>query len=212
MTRTPEQAIAWALDQTHWATGYCQMFVRSCYAVGSGFGSAATQWQGALWRHTVSHGAQVPRGVPVFWLGGSKGYGHVALSLGNGLCRSTDWPSRGLVGNVAIDTLTSRWGLRLVGWTEDMNNVRVWSAPTTSAKDGIVSLHRVQPGKKNKDILEVQRALVRRNIDCPTHSYYGVRMKAAVRQWQLRLGYRGDDADGVIGRTSLERLNLRVIA
>jgi hypothetical protein len=62
----------------------------------------------------------------VFWTGGRHGYGHVALSRGNGSVWSTDYHRVGKVDACRIDEITRDWGLRLVGWTEDINGVRVW--------------------------------------------------------------------------------------
>lgn len=126
--RSPEEAIDWARAQVEkrsrdW-TGYCQMFVRTSFGVGMGFSSAIAQWHGADKKHPTSDPLKVPRGVPVFWEGGN--YGHVALSLGNGRCVSTDARRLGWPDVVTIDSITKAWGYKLVGWAEDMNHTTVW--------------------------------------------------------------------------------------
>jgi hypothetical protein len=125
--------------------GYCQKFTRSAFGVGSLYGSAVAAWNGADMRHGVSSGAQVPRAVPVFWTGGSHGYGHVAVSVGGGLCWSTDFRRHGDVDLVRIDDITRSWNLHLAGWSEDINEVTVYQAPDTSMTpriDQIIELAR----------------------------------------------------------------------
>lgn len=115
-------------------TGYCLVFVRSCFAVGAVWPDAATAWAKAVHKHPVAKGADVPRGVPVFWTGGSAGHGHIALSRGDGTCWTTDFVREGKVDVAKIDDITRGWGLTLVGWTEDVNGVQVYNVkPRTPA-------------------------------------------------------------------------------
>lgn len=212
MTRTGNAAIQFAMNHDSWASGMCQQFVRTCFDRPAVFPSAAAAWAGADHKHRVLHGAQVPRAVPVFWLGGSRGFGHVAISVGNGLCRSTDWPSSGRVGTVAIDTITRTWGQSFQGWTEDLNEGTVWT-PSTNVQpvDNTVSLRNLLPGKTNHDVKQMQNRLTRRGITVPRTGFFGPLTREAVRKWQLRLGYRGEDANGVPGLVSMQRLGFRVI-
>ena len=110
--------------------GYCLKFTRTAFGVGPLRLDAASAWAEADLRHNISSGVDVPRGAPVFWLGGSRGHGHVAVSAGAGLCWSTDWGGAGRVNLAQIDAITSQWNLDLVGWTEDINEVRVWQPKT----------------------------------------------------------------------------------
>ena len=116
--------------------GYCLIFVRSAFGVGPKFSTAAKAWFGAQHKHAASEGRGIPRGVPVFWTGGSHGYGHVALSRGDGTCWTTDFVRSGKVDVAHIDQITSGWNLRLAGWSEDINGVRVYTppAPAKTAK------------------------------------------------------------------------------
>jgi hypothetical protein len=213
MTRTGNAAVAYGLSHDHWATGMCQQFVRSCFDVGPHYGSAIAAWNGADHKHRVAHGAQVPRAVPVFWSGGSKGFGHVALSIGGGLCRSTDWPSSGRVGTVAIDTITANWHEHFLGWTEDINTVRIWSPGIAPAPvDNTVALHNLVPGARNHDVEQLQQRLTSKGIHVPATGYFGPITRDAVHKWQYKLGYRGADANGIPGRVSTQRLGLRVTA
>lgn len=131
MARAARQAIEWGRAQianrTRDWTGYCLIFVRSCFGVGAMYPSAITAWDGAKRKHQTDSPGSIPRGVPVFWRGGK--YGHIALSLGNGRCISTDAKRRGWPDVVSIDSVTRSWGYDLLGWTEDLNGQTVWTKP-----------------------------------------------------------------------------------
>lgn len=73
-----------------------------------------------------------PRGTPVSWAGGRRGHGHRALSLGNGLIRSTDAGSGGLaghVGTVSLDWVENNWGMQYLGWSETITGIMIPGAP-----------------------------------------------------------------------------------
>lgn len=71
-----------------------------------------------------------------------------------------------------------------------------------------VSLNNVQPGKKNNEILIVQKALSSEvGLDYSGGpGTFGPRTKSAYAKWQRKLGYSGSDADGAPGKTSLSAL------
>jgi hypothetical protein len=128
VSRHRRAAIAWAREQITAPvkdyTGLCLQFVRMAFGLGAGFASAKAAWQGAKFQHKTTDANTIPRGVPVFWAVGE--FWHVALSLGGGLCLSTDVRRRGRVDIVRIDSIRTAWGAQLLGWTEDLNGVRVW--------------------------------------------------------------------------------------
>ena len=130
-SRTGSQAIAWAKTQTSnpsrsWHN-LCLMFVRSCFGVAAREPNAKRAWEAAKHRHHTTSAAAIPAGVPVFWRTGTVNW-HIAISIGGGYCYSTDIP-RGKVGRIGITDLSRRWGATLLGWTEDLNGVRVYSPP-----------------------------------------------------------------------------------
>ena len=131
MPRDPREAIAFGLAMSHNDTfvdvGFCLRTVRTMYGVDALFLDAAEAWEGAKTRHPVDSGDDVPRGAPVFWDGGSRGLGHVALSVGGGICLSTDFHRVGFVDLARIDTISSVWPVSLRGYTEDLNGVHVFS-------------------------------------------------------------------------------------
>ena len=69
---------------------------------------------------------RIPRGVPIFWQGGSANHGQVAIATGfNGNCWSTDIKRPGFFDRCKITQIHEDSHLRLLGWTEDLNGVRV---------------------------------------------------------------------------------------
>lgn len=114
-------------------TGWCLVFVRTAFGVAARQPDAASAWANAERKHPVTSGAQVPRGVPVFWTGGSHGHGHIALSRGDGTVWTTDFVRKGKVDVARIDDITRGWGLNLAGWTEDLNGVTVYTPPKPPA-------------------------------------------------------------------------------
>lgn len=88
---------------------------------------ATTAWENAATRHFETNPNRIPRGAVVYWLNGR--HGHVALSVGGGLCRTTDYRRTGFVDLAPISALDSWCGGRLVGWGETLNGIDVWPSP-----------------------------------------------------------------------------------
>lgn len=95
-------------------------FARLACGITTGANSAIDAWEAAERKHWH---ATPPRGVPVFWAGGSHGYGHVAISSGDWDCYSTDVVVADQVRWCVMPLIRWRWGLRYLGWTEDLNGV-----------------------------------------------------------------------------------------
>lgn len=113
--------------------GLCQMFTHLAYSVPSdGTPTAAAWWAKSTRKHPETNPAMIPRGVPVYWTGGSSGAGHAAVSRGDGTVWGTDLVRDGQVDIYPIGDVHAKWGLTLVGWTEDIDSVVVWE-PTTPA-------------------------------------------------------------------------------
>ncbi len=214
--RTPGQAIAFARRTSTFPEGFCLVFVRNAFGVSALFGSAAAAWNGAQFKHPVSSGMQVPRGAPVFWTGGSKGFGHVAIGTGNGRCWSSDAGGAGRTAKVNIDELTDRFNIDLQGWAEDVNGVRVFDANKRAKAKAhpTVRLKQLQPDPR-EDVREVQRALKRRLPTVAKHlaidGHFGHQTQETYAAWQRRCGFDGPDADGIPGNISLQRLGFNVI-
>lgn len=134
--RTAKDAVAWGKAQiTNPSQDWyrcCLMFVRMCFGVSAMFPDAGTAWDNAKKKHKTSNPMAIPRGVPVFFE--TPGVAdHVVVSLGDGLCISTDIARRGQVDICKIADIVTRWNAPLLGWTEDLNGVTVYD-PTTNTK------------------------------------------------------------------------------
>jgi len=215
MTRTPAQAIAAARRAKTFDVGMCLVFVRTAYGVGPHFGSAAEAWRGAKLKHPVGSGMQVPRGAPVFWTGGSRGFGHIAIGTGNGRCWSSDAGGAGRTAKVSIDELTDRFNITFQGWAEDINGVHVFDAAKKAKGQSIpaVRLKQVQPDPR-EDVRKVQGALKRKMPkvadNLAVDGYFGPITQNVYAAWQRRCGFTGAAADGIPGRITLQRLGFDV--
>ncbi|QXT62763.1 peptidoglycan-binding domain-containing protein [Tessaracoccus palaemonis] len=212
-TRTGTAAIAWAKAQStkpsrSWHN-LCLMFVRSCLGVSAHYLTARLAWLGAEHRHETTNAASIPAGVPVFWRTGTVNW-HIAISAGDGYCWSSDIGGKGKVGKIGIDALSRAWNAELLGWTEDLNGVRVYSGKPIYA----TSLTRIlanardqqRPRPRSNDVIRLQRILRRLNYmayDKHEHGRYGRVTRAAVAKAQRAQGYKGSAADGYLGTATL---------
>lgn len=220
--RTPAQAVAWARAQhvsgvARWP-GLCLVFVHECYDAPAKYGTATIAWQHTHRRHTGTP----PLGVPVYWTGGTHGYGHVALSDGHGYVWSNDVLRHGKIDRVSIGSITRNWGLTYRGWAEDINDIRVWTPPVAPKPVPVVpspvprravSLHGVQhaasgyPLSDKPSTWRVQMALKSEGF-LPRYvaGVWTAAVTHAYSLYQRRLGYSGSGANGVPGMTSLTTL------
>lgn len=211
--RTGNAAIAVARHMsengTYVGVGYCLMTVRGYYNVSAKYSDATRSWNNANHKRHVTRGRDVPRGVPVYWTGGSSGHGHIAISMGGGLCWSTDWKRPGKIDVAYIDNITSHWGLKFQGYAWEVNDVVVWRPPAPVAT---VSLRNLKYGRRNDDVLKVKKQLVKKgykNLSLKNR-YFGPGLRASYKDFQRHLGYTGKDADGIPGTISLRKLGFRV--
>jgi cell wall-associated NlpC family hydrolase len=102
----------------------CLAFVRTRYELPRRHHTAIGAWLAA--KHKHRHDRRPPAGVPVFWSGGSRGRGHVAISLGHGRIISTDLPRTGHITRTGLSAPGRAWGLHYLGWTEDLEGVRIY--------------------------------------------------------------------------------------
>ena len=208
-------AIAEAANASRDWTGWCLKFVRIMLGVAASYPSAIAAWNGAQYKHTTG---TPPKGVPVFWRIGE--FGHIALSDGGGYCYSTDILRRGEVDRVPIAKIRSRWGATYLGWTEDLNSVRVYAPPASkpatakpsAAKKNPVSLKALRyhashgtgkysPASSGPMCEGVKRRLVQLGCGGGSSSF-----ASCYAAWQRKLGYTGKAADGIPGADSLKKL------
>ncbi len=160
------------------------------------------------------HTSTPPRGVPVWWTGGT--HGHVAISAGNGYVISTDWPRRGTVGRVSIATLTDSWNKKYGGWSEDINEVHVFDRPVIDlsvlVKAAKADLHRPQgettPGAAD-DVRRVEAALYIEGLLDEKFTFdgsFGSKTLSAYAAWQRKVGLAGKTEHGLLARESLKKL------
>jgi len=117
--------------------GYCLREVRECLEVGPAAADAIGAWNAAKIRHRFTHVEEIPAGVPIFWAGGSAGHGHIAIAAAKrGWCWSTDIRRPGYFDRVPIDEVTTKWRMTFLGWTEDLNGVRVYPNLVEHVKGG----------------------------------------------------------------------------
>lgn len=106
--------------------GYCLREVRECYGVGPKAADAIGAWLDAKHKHIETDPRRIPRGAPIFWSGGSGGHGHIAIKAGAKNCWSTDIKRPGYFDKVPVSLIAERWGLKLLGWSSDLNGVEVY--------------------------------------------------------------------------------------
>ena len=122
-TYSSTQAVTRARAVSRWTTNMCLNFVFHCVTEKSaGLYDANAAWTAA--RQKVTRGVP-PAGAPVYFQGGK--HGHIALSVGGGKIRSTDWRtgygfSAGSVGEATInDVAMEFFGTTSAyrGWSRD---------------------------------------------------------------------------------------------
>ncbi len=158
--RGPGQSVPKARAFTKYdPPGMCCQFVWNCIAAPRRFGlaDANAAWARAKSRRTDQN---PPAGAPVYWAGGK--HGHIAISVGGGVVRSTDWPEKGRVGDVKIATMTSSWGITYRGWSADWAGVPIpglGSTPAARVKLGRIDDEAIRPGKRNDAVRRFNAAL-----------------------------------------------------
>ena len=121
---SPKQAVSNAKAVTSYASGYCHKYVRDqCWRVPSLYASAIEAWNGARYKHPGDR--TPPLGAPMFYRGGQYGHAVINVADNTSSMRSTDCTSTGRVSTVDIGWVESHWGYVYLGWTEDINGVRV---------------------------------------------------------------------------------------
>lgn len=177
MTAIGEQAIARAQFQSAhgppFGAGQCMMRTRMLYDApaigdfdGDGSPDAEDGWKFAKLKHPF-HGdySAVPRGVPFWWSGGSHDNGHVVVTLGGGLCESTDIKRTGFYDQVSLSRIHEQWGLTPLGWTEDIDGVRVWTPPLPASKEtadmALLADLTVVADKHDVSLVKAARVLLR---------------------------------------------------
>lgn len=119
-TRDAEATAKNAEASTSNGVGMCLQWSRERAAIPALHPDAATAWKHATHRHKGDRNP--PRGAMVYWTGGSKGYGHIAVALGNGKIRSSDAGGNGKPATVDLSWPEQRWGMPYAGWADNVND------------------------------------------------------------------------------------------
>jgi CW_7 repeat len=136
--------------------GMCQAWTRGMYnapSVGDvdkdGDADAVDGWKKEPeWaRHSDRN---PPRGAPVAFSGGSKGFGHRAISIGNGYIRSTDAPQTGRVGTVTIGWIEKNWNMKYLGWSSTISGLQIPGLPGKTEEAKPAPKPEPAPSKKPK--------------------------------------------------------------
>lgn len=133
MVRNAEQTATSAEQSQTNAPGYCLQWSRERATIAALFPDAATAWAHAFNRHKGDR--KPPRGAMVYWTGGSNGYGHIAVSVGNGRIRSSDANGWGYPATVDLGWPEAHWGLTYVGWADNVNDVAIPGVETGKDDD-----------------------------------------------------------------------------
>lgn len=121
-----------------------------------------------------------PRGVPVSWAGGRKGHGHRALSLGDGMVRSTDAGGAGRVASVHLSWVEQNWGMQYLGWSETITGIMIPPAPP-APKPKPTRLSHFHAQRPFYDLKKVERAAKAGRKDRDYEKILS-RIRTAVRQ------------------------------
>jgi hypothetical protein len=114
-TRTAKNAEADHINDP----GMCLMQSRLWAGIPMKYPDAATAWRNVDHKH---RDRRPPRGAAVYWVGGSRGFGHIAISVGGGKVRSTDAAGTGRVATRTLGWFDRHWpSLKYAGWAWDIN-------------------------------------------------------------------------------------------
>ena len=173
--RTASEAVAYARRQTRNRVGYCLWHIQDAFAAPHAFPSASVQWANARKKHPGR--SQSPRLAPRSCGRAARhGYGHIAVSVGNGRVRSTDAAGWGRWGEVPISYFEEHWGVHYAGWTEDIGGVAISGLGHAPAPG--VYVHKLKSGVRDSDSV---RALQKKLHGVPSTGFYGPQTEAAVK-------------------------------
>lgn len=130
MVRTNEEAIDAVARQSAtgkpFKVGMCKQRTRMAYGVPSDGSNDATEAFGRTKHRLAVTGAKAPRGAILWWTGGSKGHGHVAIADGKGGVWSVDIKRNGFWDHVPFGQIAKSFpNVKFAGVSQDIDGVRV---------------------------------------------------------------------------------------
>lgn len=142
VANSADDAVANARQTTSNDVGMCLYYTQEWLETPHAYPDATTQWEQAKHRHKGDKNP--PKGAPVFWTGGSHGYGHACISVGGGRIRTIDQQYSGVTSEVPLDEISRDWGLPYGGWAEDCGGVDIpWlraETPPPPEPEGILGM------------------------------------------------------------------------
>lgn len=190
MIATRAQAAKRAEASTANVPGTCQLWTRTQYGAPSagdrdrdGDADAVDGWQSEPTAARHAGDRNPPRGVPVAFSGGSRGYGHRAISLGDGKIRSTDMTATGykagVVGTTTISQIERSMGVSYLGWSETITGLEI-----------VDDITPPRPEPKPKPIPAERRAKVVRRLTRRARKAGREKWAARLDRWADRLAAR----------------------
>lgn len=162
----------------------CQLWTREIFGApsvgdfdGDGAADAEDGWKSEPPKFKHAGDRNPPAGVPVSYGGGSRDNGHRAISLGNGMIRSTDAGGHGKVATVPLDWPEKAWGLTYLGWSDTCDG---WLVPNPVSPRP----PRPEPLTPEQKAKVIERAA--RRADADGHPGWAARL----REWAKRIGKR----------------------
>jgi hypothetical protein len=189
-----QQACDLAARYTTCEVARCLQYVRTWLVIPAGTPSASDAWRNATRRHPGDR--TPPKGAPVFWTGGSHGYGHIVLAMDtNGRVRSTDVTAAGLVSTVDLGWFDVHWpALHYEGWAEDLNGVLIpYLTGDSQWASGDVYVAKLVRGQQDSDSVSRLRYRLTHHDKMPKDKQpgggndYGQKVVDAVRYWQRNI-------------------------
>lgn len=195
--RSVSSALSWMKNHKEGRSGMCLWTCQEAYGAPHVYPSAAVAWGHAAHKHRDD---KPPRGAAVYWTGGSHGYGHIALSLGQDHIVSTDLPNWGRIGVVSLHTPRTSWGVKYAGWTPTIGGLMipdVGSHAHSGKKD--VFVHKLKFGQRHSDSVKALQVQLnkRLKLNASHHhlrvdGHYDSHTDYRVRQWQKKIGDKPD--------------------
>lgn len=169
MPASRQQAVANALRSTTNVPRFCAQWTRTMFGVaalgdfdGDGAADAEDMWKAAKSRHPGDRNP--PVGVPVYYGGGSADNGHISVSLGSGMIRSTDAGGSGKVATVPLDFPEKQWGMPYLGWSDDLYGNTI---PDTLAEIAVLQ-ERIEAKQERRTAIRAELARLMARVDRKT--------------------------------------------
>lgn len=215
-------AVKIAKSHTSWKGNYCLNHTWNCYGRNYGYADALAAWRATTGRQTS---LTPPAGVPVYFSADYQPHGHVVISMGGGIVRSTDFPTYGLVGDVPLTILISRWNLRYLGWAKNFCGDPIANVPgsvvVTPAPTPVVTVKpTLRVGSTGALVKSLQNAFINYfpSYASPIVDHggadgvYGSYTALVVSEFQRRSGLFVDGICGAQTWTALDKSGIKVVA